>query len=369
MNLQPADCITTIKPYPPGKPIEEVEREYGVSGSIKLASNENPLGPSPKAVEAIQKALRNLHRYPDAGGYYLTRKLAETLKVSPDQIVLGNGSDDVIGMLTRVYLKPGDTAVMADPSFLMYDIFVRTAGAFPVKVPLRGLAMDLDAMAGAVTETTKLMFITNPNNPTGGYVTENQVAAFLSRLPKHVVVVLDEAYIEFATAPDCLDGLRLVSDDRPIAVMRTFSKAYGLAGVRIGYGVMPAEMAAWLHRIRQPFNVNSLAQVAACAALDDTAFLEQTKTLIRTELAFLKDRLFRMGVSFFPTQANFFLIDVKHSSSEVFEALIRRGVIVRPMTAYGYPEYIRLTVGTREENLRFLEALDQVLKGRGGMDA
>jgi histidinol-phosphate aminotransferase len=361
MKIKPADNILSIKPYPPGKPVEEVEREYGIKGSIKLASNENPLGTSPKAAAAILKAVTGLHRYPDSGGYYLTAKLAEKLGVRADQIVLGNGSDDVIGMLTRVYLKPGDNAVMTDPSFLMYDIFVRTVGADPVQIPLNNLEIDLPAMAAAVTEKTRMVFITNPNNPTGGHITAPQFETFMAALPPHVVVMLDEAYIEFAADPACLDGLTVVSDERPIAVMRTFSKAYGLAGLRIGYGVMPAEMAGMLHRVRQPFNTNSLAQAAAVAALDDEAFLNETRQLIWTELTFLQESLTKMGVSWFPTQANFFLIDVKQNAGAVFEALLRQGVIVRSMVSYGYPEYIRVTVGTHAENARFLEALERVM--------
>ncbi|MDA8404106.1 MAG: histidinol-phosphate transaminase [Desulfobacteraceae bacterium] len=361
MKIQPAGHILSITPYPPGKPVEEVEREYGIKDSVKLASNENPLGPSPKAVAAIIKAVAGLHHYPDSGGYYLTAKLAAKLGVRADQIVLGNGSDDVIGMLTRVYLKPGDTAIMTDPSFLMYDIFVRTVGAEPVKIPLNELAIDLPAMAAAVTEKTRMVFITNPNNPTGGHITPAQFEAFIASLPPHIVVVLDEAYIEFANSPDCLDGLKLISDDWPVAVMRTFSKVYGLAGIRIGYGIMPAEMAGMLHRVRQPFNTNSLAQAAATAALDDEEFLRETKRLIQTELQFLQNSLTRMGVCWFPTQANFFLIDVKQSARSVFEALLQQGVIVRSMVSYGYPEYIRVTVGTRAENIRFLKALERVL--------
>jgi len=208
------------------------------------------------------------------------------------------------------------------------------------------------------------VFITNPNNPTGGHITAAQFDAFMAQLPPYVVVVLDEAYIEFASDPACLDGLKLISDDRPIAVMRTFSKAYGLAGLRIGYGVMPTEMAGMLHRVRQPFNTNSLAQAAAAAALDDEEFLFETQQLIRDELKFLQAALTEMGVCWFPTQANFFLIDVKQNAGAVFEALLRQGVIVRSMVSYGYPEYIRVTVGTRAENARFLEALERVLGGR-----
>lgn len=362
MTLKVPENILSLKPYTPGKPIEELEREYNISGSIKLASNENPLGPSPRAVAAMEAGLKNLHRYPDASGYYLVARLSEKLRVAKDQIVLGNGSDDVIGMLTRVYLSAGDAAVMTSPSFLMYEIFVRTVNATPIMVPLKNLAVDLDAMADAVTEATRMVFITNPNNPTGSHITAAQFEKFMDRLPPRVVVVLDEAYIEFARDPECLDGLTQISADRPLAVLRTFSKIYGLAGIRIGYGVMPEEMAALLNRIRQPFNTNSLAQIAAAAALDDDIFFNQTRQLIASELVFLQDGLKNMGVTYFPTQANFFLIDVRQNAGIVFEKMLRLGVIVRSMVSYGYPEYIRVTVGTRMENIRFLKALETVLK-------
>lgn len=361
MKLNVPEHILSLKPYTPGKPMEELEREYGISGSIKLASNENPLGPSPKALAAMGAALGNLHRYPDASGYYLVARLAEKLGVPRDWIVLGNGSDDVIGMLTRVYLSPGDQSVMTSPSFLMYEIFVRTVNATPVMVPLKNLAVDLDAMADAVTDRTRMIFITNPNNPTGSHITAAAFDALMNRLPDHVLVVLDEAYIEFARDPDCLDGLTRISERRPLAVLRTFSKIYGLAGIRIGYGVMPPEMAALLNRVRQPFNANSLAQIGAAAALDDDDFFHKTRQLIHSELAFLQDGLNAMGVRYFPTQANFFLIDVRQSAADVFEKLLRRGVIVRSMVSYGYPRYIRLTVGTRAENVRFLKAFEAVL--------
>jgi histidinol-phosphate aminotransferase len=362
MELKIAENILGLKPYKPGKPIEELEREYGIQNSVKLASNENPLGPSPKALAAMQAAIGNLHRYPDGAGFVLVNALAAKLGVKKQQIVIGNGSDDVIGMLTRVYLSPGDEAIMTDPSFLMYEIYVRTINATPVFVPLKALSVDLVAMADAVTEKTRMIFITNPNNPTGSFVRTAEFAAFFQKLPPNIVVVLDEAYIEFARDPDCLDGLLQVSEDRPVAVLRTFSKAYGLAGIRIGYGVMPSEMAAMCNRVREPFNTNLLAQAGAAAALDDDEFLDKTITLVHTELAFLQDRLAGMGLTCFPTQSNFFLIDVNQDADAVFGAMLKQGVIVRSMVSYGYPEYIRVNVGTRPENERFLQALTSVLK-------
>ncbi|MDA3833507.1 MAG: histidinol-phosphate transaminase [Spirochaetales bacterium] len=361
MKLKVAENILSLKPYKPGKPIEELEREYGISGSVKLASNENPLGPSPKAVAAIESALKNLHRYPDGAGYHLVQKLAGKLDVPANQIVIGNGSDDVIGMLTRVYLSPGDEALMTDPSFLMYEIYVKTINAKPVFVPLKNRSLDLAAIADAVTDRTRMIFITNPNNPTGSFIRTMEFEAFFKRLPPDVVVVLDEAYIEFARDPECLNGLTQLAEDRPLAVLRTFSKAYGLAGIRIGYGIMPADMAAMCNRVREPFNTNSLAQAGAAAALDDEEFLNKTIALVHTELAFLQAGLRSRGVDFFPTQSNFFLIDVKQNADDVFEAMLKQGVIVRSMVSYGYQQYIRVNVGTRDENQRFLDALAAVL--------
>jgi histidinol-phosphate aminotransferase len=364
MNLTIPEYILSIKPYKPGKPLEELEREYGIKNSIKLASNENPLGPSPKAISAMLAAMQNLHRYPDGSGYMLINKLADKLGVSPGQIILGNGSDDVIGMLARAYLRAGNDAVMTTPSFLMYEIFVRSVGAAPVFVPLKSLAVDLDAMLSSITPRTRMIFLNNPNNPTGTFITRAQFDRFSSRLPDDIVVVLDEAYIEFAQVPDCVNGLELIQNNRPIAVLRTFSKIYGLAGIRIGYGVMPSEMASLLNRIRQPFNVNSLAQAGAMGALDDDEFLIKTKNLIRDELAFMQAYLKKIDVDFFPTQANFFLIDVKGDADEVFDMMLGEGVIVRSMASYGYPQYIRVNAGLRNENIRFLGALEKVLKAR-----
>jgi len=362
MKLKVTENILSLKAYKPGKPIEELEREYGIKDPVKLASNENPLGPSPKAVEAMQTAIGNLHRYPDGSGHCLVNKLAKKLNVAPSQIVLGNGSDDVIGMLTRVYLSPGDEAVMTDPSFLMYEIYVKTVNAVPVFVPLADLSLNLSAIADAVTYKTRMIFITNPNNPTGSFIKTKEFEKFMEKLPPEIVVVLDEAYIEFARSPECLNGLFQIAEERPIAVLRTFSKAYGLAGIRIGYGVMPSEMAAMCNRVREPFNTNLLAQTGATAALDDEAFLNKTRTLIHTELEILQNRLKEMGIVSFPTQANFFLIDVKQNAGDVFEKMLRQGVIVRSMESYGYPEYIRISIGTHAENVRFLNALKTVLE-------
>lgn len=358
LNIPP--YILAIQPYKPGKPIEELEREYGITDSVKLASNENPLGPSPKAVAAMQAAMDRLHRYPDGSGYYLVEKLAAKLGILKESIVLGNGSDEVIGMLTRALLQPEDEAIMTDPSFLMYEILVQSVGARPVFVPLSSLAIDLDAVCNNITPNTRMIFLTNPNNPTGTIITRAMFQAFLDRVPPEIVIVVDEAYIEFARESDCLNGLDFCLGNRPVAVLRTFSKAYGLAGIRIGYGVMPPEMAALLHRVRQPFNANSLAQAGAAAALDDEEFLSKTVSLIHTEIDFLQQALKGMGVTCFPTQSNFFLIDVRQDADAFFQAMLTEGVIVRSMVSYGYPQYIRVNAGLRRENERFLAAFKKV---------
>jgi histidinol-phosphate aminotransferase len=362
MKLKIPDYIRSIKPYKPGKPMEELEREYGIKGSVKLASNENPLGPSPLAKKAMTAAMEKLHRYPDGSGYYLVEKISQKLGVKSGNIVLGNGSDEIIGMLTRALLEPGDEAIMTDPSFLMYEIMVRSAGALPVFVPLKSLFVDLDEMAAMITGKTRLIFLNNPANPTGTIITKADFADFMQKVPENTVVVLDEAYIEFCTDPDCLNGLKWCAGQRPVVVLRTFSKVYGLAGIRIGYGVMPEDLAGLLHRVRQPFNANALAQAGACAALDDEKFLKKTTALIRQELEFLYEALEHLKVNYFPSEANFFLIDVKCDADDFFEAMLRQGVIVRSMVSYGYPEYIRINAGTREENKRFLEAFEKVIR-------
>lgn len=361
MKLSIPAAIESIAPYVPGKPMEALERELGISGAVKLASNENPLGPSPMAVAAMGKAISGLNRYPDGAGYELTAQLAETLKVDRDQIVLGNGSDDILALLALVLLQSGDEVIIPAPSFLLYSTTALSADARPVIVPLKGMKIDLDGMLAQVTPKTRMVFICNPNNPTGTVVGRQEFERFLAALPEHVVVVVDEAYFEFVRDERCVSGMTYL--DTPVAVvtLRTFSKLYGLAGLRVGYGVMPAQLAEIIHRVRMPFNVNTMGQVAAAAALKDTRFVEQTRTLIHQGLDTLYTELQGMGLTCFPTQANFFMIDVKQSAEAVFQAMLRQGVIVRSMHSYGYHNYIRINVGLPEENQRFLDALDKVL--------
>ena len=361
MKIPVPDYILSITPYSPGKPLEELEREYGIADSIKLASNENPLGPSPMAIEAIKNAMLRLNRYPDGSGHDLIRKISDHIGVSPRHIVLGNGSDEIIGMLAFAFLQPGDEAVLPNPSFLMYDIMARGAGAVPVFAPLTSLSIDLDLILERITPKTRIIFLCNPNNPTGTIITKNDFDAFIKEIPEDIIVVMDEAYIEFVRDQNCVVGYEYMDNKTPLVILRTFSKVYGLAGLRIGYGIMPAAIADILNRIRLPFNANSLAQAGACAALEDKGFIEKVVSLIHEGLDFLYDALDRRGIKYFPTQSNFFLIDVRKDADDIYENMLRQGVIVRSMKSYGYPSYIRVNVGLREENVRFLQALEKIM--------
>ena len=361
LDLRVPAGIAGIKPYVAGKPIEELSREYGITDAIKLASNENPIGPSPKAVEAVSRALSTIHRYPDAAAHDLTTALADRLGVPPETIVLGNGSDEILGLITGVFLQPGDEAILPQPAFLMYEILVRRDGGIPVSVPLRGLSIDLPEMARRVTDRTRIVFLTHPNNPTGELLDRAEFETFLAAIPPQVIVVMDEAYFEFARGPAVFSGLAYLESSHPVATLRTFSKAYGLAGLRVGYGVMDPEMAELIQRIRPPFNTSIPAQAGARAALTDEAFLQQTLTTVHEGIDSLTAALKEMGLSPHPTQANFILVDVGRSADDVFEAMLREGVIIRSMSAYDLPRHVRLTVGRPEDNRRLVAALERVL--------
>ncbi|GBC59522.1 histidinol-phosphate transaminase [Desulfonema ishimotonii] len=337
MNLSVPDYIAAIKPYVPGKPLEELEREYGITDSVKLASNENPLGPSPMAVAAIREAINTLHRYPDGSAFHLVRKLAAHLGVLPENIVLGNGSDEIIGMLAQVFLRPGDEVIIPRPSFLMYDISVQCTGATGVYLPLRDLGIDPEDIRQAITPRTRMIFICNPNNPTGTIITQEAFDRLLNDIPPGIIVVVDEAYIEFVRDARCLHSTGCAVSDRPVVTLRTFSKAYGLAGLRVGYGITTAEIANLLNRVRMPFNTSIPAQAGACAALEDTAFLEKTIRTVHEGIDFLYAALDDMGVRYFPTQSNFFLIDVKRDAGEVFEHMLREGSLSAPWSPTASP--------------------------------
>jgi histidinol-phosphate aminotransferase len=362
MTISIPDHILSLKPYVAGKPLEELEREFGISDAVKLASNENPLGPSPMAIKAICKAVEKIHRYPNGGSHDLCECLSRHLNLKPENIVLGNGSDDIIAMLAHVLLQPGDEAIIPQPSFLFYDIAIRSCGAIPVGVPLKSLETDLDGMLECIGPKTRLIFVNNPHNPTGSLITRDKLDAFVAALPANIVLAIDEAYIEFVRDRDCPSSLNYLNSDKIVTGLRTFSKAYGLAGLRIGYGLMPSFLAELLNRVRQPFNVNSLAQAGAIAALEDEDFLNKTISLVYNELDFMHAALDKLGIEYHESQANFFLIRVGKDADDVFEDLLRQGVIVRSMTSYGFPDCIRVNIGLHGENLRLLEALEKVLK-------
>ncbi|THB76626.1 MAG: histidinol-phosphate transaminase [Desulfobulbaceae bacterium] len=364
MKLQIPDNIKAITPYPPGKPIEELEREYGLSGSIKLASNENPLGPSPLAVRAMRSALTGVHRYPDGSGYYLTQKLAEKFGVKPEQVVLGNGSNEIIEFLVKGFVSAGEEIITSHPSFLMYQKFVQVRGGENFIVPLKDMRHDLETILELISEKTRLIFLDNPNNPCGTILSPNEFYRFLSEVPEHVVVVIDEAYIDFMADEYKVDVYSLINNCEKrcgVVFMRTMSKAYGLAGIRLGFGIMNEEIAEVLHKVRQPFNVSILALAAGLAALDDEDFYEKTLTTTRDGKAFLQQELTQMGCRTFDSQTNFFLIDINGDADSVYQAMLRKGVIIRSMKAYGFPQYVRINVGTENENKRFLASLQESL--------
>ncbi len=356
--------VTGLGVYEPGRPIEEVAREMGfqdASEIIKLASNENALGPSPKAVAAMKKAARQMHLYPDGGAFYLRQALARKLAVSPDQILAGSGSNELLEFLGHVFLDDTTSIVMAERAFVVYKLVADMFRARTIKVPMKDFTHDLDAMLAAITPDTRLVYIGNPNNPTGTMVGQAELDRFMERVPDHVLVVFDEAYVELlppARQPDCLKYVRA---GRKAIVLRTFSKTYGLAGLRIGYGVAPEDCIKLLQRVRQPFNTTAMAQVAAIAALEDDEFVERTRVMTQQGVDYFEAAFRKLKLQFVPTSANFILVKVG-PGRKIFEALQRTGVIVRPMDPYGLPEYIRITIGTRAENKRCLTALMKILK-------
>ena len=357
MALYVHPTIASLKPYSPGKPLSELERELGISEAIKLASNENPWGPSPKALQVLERASVSLHRYPDGGAHELRGALGKKWEVSSDQVLVGNGSDEVISLLIKTFLSPGEEAIMADLTFVMYRLSVLGGHGVPIEVPLKNWMHDLSAMVDAVTERTRLFFICNPNNPTGTMLSAKEIESAIAKIPEHVVVVFDEAYYEYVRDGGYPDSLRFVREGRPVVVLRTFSKIYGLAGLRVGYGITTPEIAGYVNRVRPPFNVNSLAQEAAQAALLDDEHVAKSRAMNEAELMFLEEGLSALGLKTIPTQANFIYFDVNKDGAALYEALLREGVIVRHIRG----SMIRVTIGQPNENRRFLEALKHVL--------
>lgn len=351
------DWVRTLAPYVPGKPIEELERELGVSNIIKLASNENPFGPSPLALEAMQRALTDTWLYPDGGGHQLKQKLAMKLGVDVGQITLGNGSNDVLVLLAEAFLAPGLEAVYSQYGFAVYPIAIQATGAKGVCVPASmELGHDLAAMARAITSRTRIVFVANPNNPTGTWVDARELEAFIAALPRHVVLALDEAYFEYSGGLPLQNGIEWLSRYPNLVVFRTFSKAYGLAGVRVGYSISHPSVADMLNRVRQPFNVSAVGLAGAAAALDDPAHVAAAVNVAIAERARVSAQLAKAGTRVVPSAGNFLLLHVGPEARARFESLLRKGIIVRPVGNYGLAEHLRVTLGTREQNDRFLSA-------------
>ncbi|MGD0075238.1 MAG: histidinol-phosphate transaminase [Candidatus Binataceae bacterium] len=352
--------VAALHPYEPGKPIEEVQRELGIGEPIKLASNENPIGPSPLAVAAVKAALSELNRYPDGGSYELRHKIAARHGVGPDQIFMGSGSCEIINLLVYLFVRPGLNAVIADHSFVIYQLAIAASGGAAKSVPLRDFIFDLDAMADAIDSNTRMVLLGNPNNPTGTFYRRDAWRRFLRRVPEGVVIVADEAYFEFVRDPEYPDSLADHDGKRFLVTLRTFSKIFGLAGLRVGYAVAQPGIIRMLNNVRQPFNVTSLGQVAVLAGMDDTEHVRRTLEVNAAGMAYLEAEFRRLKLDFVPSQANFILTDVGDARA-VYDKLLRLGVIVRPMNGYGLPRHVRISVGLPEENRRLIGALGEVL--------
>jgi histidinol-phosphate aminotransferase len=358
--------VETLTPYIPGKPIEETQREYGLKDVIKLASNENPLGPSPMAVKALAESLTRLNLYPDGSSFYLKRRLAQHLGVDPATLVLGSGSNEVIELLIRTFMDVDDEAIITAGSFAMYKVGLHEHGKRYVEVPMKnGHWTDLDAIAARVSAKTRLLFVANPENPTGTWFGKKPFERFLDAVKARnpdTLVVMDEAYLEYVTEADYPNSLVYHKDYPSLVTLRTFSKIYGLAGLRLGYGVMRPELAGYMNRIRMPFNVTATAQVGGLAALDDAAHVEKSRQLNAAGLKYLSSELPKLGVAIVPSQANFIFVDLGRPAGPVFEALLRKGIITRPVANYGFPNALRVTTGLQAENERLVAALREVLK-------
>jgi histidinol-phosphate aminotransferase len=353
--------LRTLAVYEPGKPIEETARELGVGPGeiVKLASNENPIGPSLKAVQAMRVALENAHLYPDGSGFYLCNAIAAKLGVKPGNVILGNGSNEVIEFLGHAFLNSGDDVITCQYGFIIYKLLATAFNVRTIEIPTPDYQQNLEATLEAITPKTRLIFIPNPNNPTGTLVSHSAIDRFVSRVPATIIVVFDEAYFEFLDAPP--DTLRFVREGRNVIALRTFSKIHGLAGLRVGYAVAPPEMIQVFHKTRQPFNVNSIAQAGALAALEDDAHLRETKRVVDEGRAYLQEQFAELQIPFVPAVANFVMVKVSDGCA-VFEKLLRRKIIVRPLKGYGLPEWVRISVGTMDENKKLIAALKEVIR-------
>ncbi|EST56040.1 histidinol-phosphate aminotransferase [Brevibacillus panacihumi W25] len=361
--MQPKQRILNAPVYQPGKPIEDVKREYGLTEVIKLASNENPYGCSPKAKEAIVAQLDNLAIYPDGASLQLRWDLSEFLGVKPEQLIFGNGSDENLLMIARAFLSEGTNTVMAKPTFSQYRSNAIIEGAELIEVPLKDGVHDLEAMAAAVNEQTRVVWVCNPNNPSGTIVTTAELEAFLKKVPKEVLVVLDEAYYEYVVDPEYPQTVPMLADYPNLIILRTFSKIYGLATMRVGYGIASEEIVSALEHVREPFNTGTLGQAAARAALHDQEFVVSCREKNRAGMKQLTDRFDEWGLQYYPSQTNFVLVNLNQDSNEVFKKLLSHGIIVRSGSALGHPGYQRITIGTAEQNEKLLRALEEIVKG------
>lgn len=359
--MQPKPNIVHLPVYQPGKPIEEVKRELGLQEVVKLASNENPFGASPAVRDALLEELSHITLYPDGGAVELTETVAAHWGVQPNQIIFGAGSDEVILMIARAYLVQGDECIMSTHTFPQYKHNAEIENAVIREVPLKDAVFDLDGMLGQLTAKTKIIWICNPNNPTGTIVTHDELKAFLEAVPASVLVVLDHAYAEYVVSPDYPDGLALLQEHPNVVLLHTFSKIYGLASMRIGYAVGHPDVIHTINQVREPFNTTRFAQASALAAIKDQAFVERCKELNRVGLAYLRNEFDRLGLSYFPAHGNFIMVDVNRPAEAVFDGLLRKGYIVRGGHKLDFPTKIRVTVGSREQNEGFIAALEQVL--------
>ncbi|NQX64403.1 histidinol-phosphate transaminase [Paenibacillus qinlingensis] len=361
-NINPRSILSRMKPYTPGKPIWEVQREFGLTSVTKLASNENPLGPSPLALEAIQAYLSDIHRYPDAETVSLREAIAEKRGFSPDQVLVTNGGDELITLLSETYLEPGDEVIVPSPTFSEYEFGANLLGASIIHVPLgENYRYEVEAILSAVTERTKMLYICSPNNPTGTYMTKTDLHRLVKSLPSHVLVIFDGAYSHFVTADDYCDGLTLVREGYPVVVLQTFSKIYGLAGIRVGYGIADAGILQRIRQVKEPFNVNTLAQVGAVAALKDDQHLEATRTnnvKVREELY---TELLALAIPFTPSMSNFVLVDLGTQAKSIYDNLMSRGVIVRYGGGWNLPNHVRISIGTSEDNAVLVQALKEIV--------
>lgn len=352
--------VQQLIPYPPGKPMSELQRELGLKRIIKLASNENPVGPGPKVLEAIQQTMPELSRYPDGSGFELKAALGKKLQLANDQITLGNGSNEILELVARTFLTPSSEVIISQHAFAVYPLVAQSIGAIIKFVPAINYGHDLTSMLAQVNSNTRMIFIANPNNPTGTYLPHCELERFLQALPKEVICILDEAYYEYVHQEDYPESIPWLQKYPNLLITRTFSKAYGLAGLRVGYGLSSPEMADLLNRVRQPFNNNRLALAAAEAALDDTQYIQETLSINNQGMQFLTDSFSQLGLNWIPSVANFVTVDMQRPAQPVYEELLQKGVIVRPVANYGLAQHLRVSIGTAEENQVFIDALTEI---------